>query len=57
MISGMTKGMWYRVNSVQSEDSGEHSCGVCRKGVDHNSIMCSECLRWVHEDAVASQEC
>ena len=26
------------------------------RGVDHNSIMCSECLKWVHEDAVASQE-
>ena len=38
-----------RVNSVQSDDSGEHSCGVCRKGVGCNSIMCTECLGWVHK--------
>ena len=23
-------------------------CGVCRKGVDDNSIRCVECLKWVH---------
>ena len=34
---------------VQSEDSGKHPCGVCRKGVASNSILCVECLRWVHK--------
>ena len=29
--------------------AGKHSCGVCRKGVASNSILCVECLRWVHE--------
>ena len=24
----------------QAEDSGEHPCGVCRKGVGDNSIFC-----------------
>ena len=33
----------------QAEDSGEHPCGVCRKGVGDNSILCVECLRWVHK--------
>ena len=33
----------------QTEDSGEHLCGVHRKGVGHNSILCVECLRWVHK--------
>ena len=33
----------------QAEDSGEHPCGVCRKGVGDNSIFCVECRRWVHK--------
>ena len=34
-----------------AEDAGEHPCGVCRKGVDDNSIVCVEChnYRWVHK--------
>lgn len=24
-------------------------CTECRKGVDSNSILCSECRRWVHK--------
>jgi hypothetical protein len=36
-----TKIMRCRVNRVQSVDSEEHPCGVCRKGVDRNSDMCS----------------
>ena len=34
---------------VWSEEYGNHQCGVCRKGVAINSILCIECLRWVHE--------
>ena len=34
---------------AQAEDSGEHSCGVCRKGVGDNSILWVERLRWVHK--------
>ena len=33
----------------QAKDSGEHPCGVCRKGVGDNSIFWVECLRWVHK--------
>ena len=36
MNSGKTKVMPSRVNRVQSEDSGEHPCGVCSKGVGSN---------------------
>ena len=39
----------YKWHRFQSEDSGEHSCGVCRKGVASNSIRCVECLTWVHK--------
>ena len=38
-----------RVSRVQSEDSGKHSCGVCKKGVAGNSILCVEGLGWVHK--------
>ena len=41
--------MQCRVSRFQSEDSGEHPCGVCRKGVVSNSIRCVECLRWVRK--------
>ena len=47
--AGKTKVMQCRVSRVQSEDSGKHPCGVCRKGVASNSILCVECLRWVHK--------
>ena len=35
---GKTKIMWCKVSKGQAEDSGEHPCGVCRKGVGDNSI-------------------
>ena len=44
-----TKVMQCRVSRFQSEDSGKHTCGVYRKGVASNSILCVECLRWVHK--------
>ena len=47
--AGKTKIMWCRLSMGQAEDSGEHPCGVCRKGVGDNSIFCVECSRWVHK--------
>ena len=41
--------MQCRVSRFQSEDSGEHPCGVCRKWVGNNSILCVKCLKWVHK--------
>ena len=49
MIAGKINVMQCRVSRFQSEDSGEHPCGVCMKGVASNSIQCVECLRWVHK--------
>ena len=49
MNAGKTKVMWCRVSRVWSEDSGKRPCSVCRKGVASNSILCIECLRWVHK--------
>ena len=28
--------------------SGEHPCGVCGRGVGVNSVLCTECGKWVH---------
>ena len=40
-----TKVMQCGVSRFQSEDSGKHPCGVCRKGFASNSILCVECFR------------
>ena len=40
--AGKTNIMWCRLSMGQAEDSGEHPCGVCRKGVGDNSIFCVE---------------
>ena len=31
------------------KDSGKHPCGVCRKGVGCNSILCEGCQSWIHK--------
>ena len=30
------------------KDSGKFPCAVCSKGVERNSIYCSDCSHWVH---------
>ena len=54
--AGKTKIIWCRMSMGQAKDSGEHPCGVCRKGVGDNSIFCVECHRWVHKSVVAFEE-
>jgi hypothetical protein len=54
--AGKTKIMWYKQSMGQTEDSRVHPCGVCRKGVGDNSILCVECSRWVHKHVVAFLE-
>ena len=44
-----TKVMCCKVRSGQMENSGKWPCGVCRKGVGANSIVCTVCKVWVHE--------
>ena len=51
-----TKVMQCRVSRFQSEDSGEHPCGVCRKGVVDNVILFVGCLGGFTKDVVAFQE-
>ena len=36
-------------NLYTLKDSGEQPCGVCRKGVSVNSILCTGCLNWIHK--------
>ena len=46
---GKTKAMKYELDSVQAVDYGKWPCGVCRKGVGNNSIVCGGCKKWVHK--------
>ena len=45
---GKTKVMCCNVGFEQMENSGRWPCGVCRKGVGANSIVCTVCKQWVH---------
>ena len=42
---GKTKVMRCEFGSGQAEDSGKWPCGVCRKGVGSNSIVCGVCKK------------
>ena len=44
-----TKIMKCEVGKGPTEDSGKHTCGVCRKGVGVNSVWCKTCERWIHK--------
>src|SRR2546425_10751768 len=46
---GKTKVMNCKVGVGQVEDSGKYPCGVCREGVDDNSIWCTSCKKWIHK--------
>ena len=40
---------WCQVSKSQVEASGEHPCGVCRKGVGNNSNLSVKWVKWVHK--------
>jgi hypothetical protein len=44
-----TKVMHCKVKNEQAENTGKWPCGVCRKGVGANSIVCTVCKQWVHK--------
>ena len=46
---GKTKIMISGKNLHSLGDSGRHPCGVCRKGVGSNSILCCGCQLWIHK--------
>ena len=31
------------------EETGKYPCGVCKKGVGANSILCKGCGKWIHK--------
>ena len=45
---GKTKVMISGPGLETLKDSGQHPCGVCRKGTGSNSIFCEGCSHWVH---------
>jgi hypothetical protein len=45
---GMTKVMKCKVRQGQADNSGNFSCGICRKYVGRNSICCKKCKKWIH---------
>jgi len=49
MNMSKTKAMYCKAKSGQVENSGKWPCGVCRKGVGRNSIVCTVCKKWVHK--------
>jgi hypothetical protein len=46
---GKTKVMKCQCSSVQAGETGKWPCGVCRKGVGKNSVICEVCKKWVHK--------
>lgn len=48
---GKTKVMMCQSNSGAAlrEESGKYPCGVCRRGVGTNSILCGGCGKWIHK--------
>src|SRR5580692_11136928 len=36
--------------SLSEQPSGKWSCGVCGKGVGQNSILCTQCNKWIHKE-------
>jgi len=46
---GKTKVLRCRDGAGMVEKAGKDLCGVCRKGVESNSILCMQCKFWVHK--------
>ena len=46
---GKTKIMRCEIGAGQVKSSGKYPCGVCKKGVGRNSILCSMCKKWIHK--------
>ena len=37
------------------EEKGKWSCGVCKKGVGSNSILCHSCKKWIRKQKQCSE--
>ena len=44
-----TKVMVCSANNNLTTAQGKYPCGVCKKGVDANSILCTCCQKWIHK--------
>jgi len=49
MNTGKTKVMFSCSMKVRVEEKGKWPCGVCKKGVGNNSILCHGCKKWIHK--------
>ena len=49
MNTGKTKVMFSCSMKDKVEEKGKWPCGVCKKGVGHNSILCCSCKKWIHK--------
>ena len=48
MNIGKTKVVKCEHRSGQEYNSGKYPCGVCKKGVGRNSVLCTTCKKWIH---------
>lgn len=46
---GKTKVMRCQPGAGRREQSGKFPCGICKKGVGANSILCNGCGKWIHK--------
>ena len=46
MDTGKTKAMFGCSTTDRVEEQGKWPCGVCKKGVGSNSILCTCCQKW-----------
>ena len=49
MNTGKTKVMFSCSMKDKVEEKGKWLCGVCKKGVGNNSILCHGCKKWIHK--------
>jgi len=49
MNTGKTKVMFSCSTKDKVEEKGKWPCGVCKKGVGNNSILCHGCNKWIHK--------
>jgi len=49
MNTGKTKVMFSCSMKDKVEEKGKWPCGVCKKGVGNNSILCHGCKKQIHK--------
>ena len=46
---GRTKVMRCLPGAGRRQQSGKFPCGICKKGVEANSVLCIGCGMWIHK--------